>query len=151
MRLNLLQELSSWTFLIIKNLVISYFLSHSQESQINCIMERCALEPPCILANWTKWSEISAESTPEIPNQLGTRYQRYPKQCESKNKWEAISGAPQLLTQSRESLCIIPRRIKLSLIVIYYGRVASQTPTPSKKHVYGKRDSEPMKLDRDVV
>lgn len=98
-------------------LFLCFQISHVQESQIKCIMERRALEPPAILPNWIKWFEISVGSVLEISNQLRTRCQRDPKQLQCKNKWETVFGSPHPLTQSRESLWIIPRWIKLSLVV----------------------------------
>jgi len=98
-------------------LFLSFQISQVQENEINCIMERRAFDRPTILLNWIKWFVISAWSTPEIPNHLRTRYQMDPKQQQSKNKLEAISGSSQPFTQSWESLWIIPRWIKLSLVV----------------------------------
>lgn len=54
---------------------------------------------------------------PDVPNQFRTRYQREQKQWQPKNKWVVIYGSTQPLTQSRKSLCKIPRRVKLSLVV----------------------------------
>jgi hypothetical protein len=86
---------SNWWRVLVEPWNNLWFLSvhttQAHASQMSCIKERRAREPPAERVNWTKWSRREMYSTTGMSIHACTNAQRGPKVLNERNKWWADS------------------------------------------------------------
>jgi len=120
-RLNLVDNMMSWTYFILNNLLfLSFHISHVVVYQIRCKIDcRTVEQLPPTKPNWMRWSVGSYGKTEQTPNQRWINCQTSPKILQCKNRWVEDSSDPQSPTHNLSSAAITPQRILLYYYILF--------------------------------
>jgi hypothetical protein len=95
---------------------LSVQTAQAQASQMSCIKERRAREPPAEEVNWTRWSRREVCSTTGVPIHERTNAERGPKVPHTRNKWWAESTSPQPETHNWAVVGKMPRATRFAFV-----------------------------------